>query len=62
MITLTKRPLQSENTEVRLKVQYQNNEAQDTNKNEALKKNPSGAKFFAHFQPPVQLVPGLSRG
>jgi hypothetical protein len=52
MITPTKRPLQSKNNEVlyktTLKVQYQNNEAQDTNKNEALKKNPGGGEIFAH--------------
>jgi hypothetical protein len=58
MITPTKRPLQSKNNEVRykrsLKVQYQNNEVQDTNKNEALKKIPVGAKFSA----PVQTGPG----
>jgi hypothetical protein len=35
-------------TKKALKVQYQNNEAQDTNKNEAYKKIPVGARFFAH--------------
>jgi hypothetical protein len=32
-----------DDTQGTLKVQYQNNEAQDTNKNEAIKKNPGGA-------------------